>query len=121
MPHFSGATYDHELDHARLSTALGRVYDLMKDGKWRTLRDIAEHCKTSEAGASARLRDLRKTPIQRLYNVDGVHTMRVAGGLWAYKVVVCTNPPTPTEPAPNGFLFDNTVPKPERNNNAAKL
>lgn len=44
----------------RLCDAGLRVYRLMSDGKWRTLREISEATQMSEAGASARLRDFRK-------------------------------------------------------------
>lgn len=121
MPHFSGATYSAELDHARLSTALGRVYEYMKSGVWRTLREISQNTNTTESSASARLRDFRKVPFQRIYNVDQVESKRISGGLWVYRIVIGTNPPVPTEPAHDGFLFDNTPIKPERNNNSARM
>ena len=59
-PTFDGQTFDYSQDHSRLKTALERVAMLMRDGKPRTLREIADGAKTSEAGASARIRDLRK-------------------------------------------------------------
>lgn len=49
-----------KIEIQRLCDAGNRVYTLMKDGKWRTLREIADATQTSEAGASARLRDFRK-------------------------------------------------------------
>jgi len=121
MPHFSGQTYSPELDHARLSTALGRVYEYMKSEHWRTLKEIAENANTSEAGASARIRDLRKPEWQRIYKVAAVLSERRTGGLWHYRLVIGTNQPASTEPAPNGFLFDNTPINPERNNEAARM
>jgi hypothetical protein len=57
---FAGATYDPALDEHRLSKQLGRVYDCMSDGKWRTLAEIAVVAHGSEPAISARLRDLRK-------------------------------------------------------------
>lgn len=57
---FDGATFSPELDGERLGGQLVRVRDLMLDGSWRTLREIAAAVGGSEAGVSARLRDLRK-------------------------------------------------------------
>ena len=84
-PSFDGTTFDHEIDGDRLNNALGRVYRLMRDGEWRTLKQIAEQCGTSEAGASARLRDLRKEKFASL-GVKAVDAHRVDGGLWEYRV-----------------------------------
>lgn len=85
-PTFGGITYDKRLDEKRLTTALHRVFDLMKDGQWRLLAVIANDCETSEAGASARLRDLRKEQIGGKLGVKHVHRQRVTGGLWEYRV-----------------------------------
>lgn len=57
---FSGDTFEPEHDAERLSTALAKVRELMLDGKWRTLFELAAATKIPEASASARLRDLRK-------------------------------------------------------------
>jgi len=61
-PSFDGETYDPAKDKDRLKKQLGRVWDTMKDGKWRTLDEIRWVCGDgdSEAAVSARLRDLRK-------------------------------------------------------------
>lgn len=58
---FDGATIDQEFDVERLTGQLKRVYQLMSDGQWRTLREIQDIVGGSEAGVSARLRDLRKS------------------------------------------------------------
>lgn len=59
-----GSTLEPE-DVPRLARATAAVYDVMRDGVWRTLLDlgqalIARGVHMSIAGASARLRDLRK-------------------------------------------------------------
>jgi hypothetical protein len=56
-----GETYEEPRDGARLKTAFQRVKDYMESGHSHTLWEIAVACKCSEASASARLRDLRKT------------------------------------------------------------
>jgi len=70
------------LDGERLKSQLGKVFRLMSDGRWRTLAQIREQIGCgSEAGISARLRDLRKAG-------HVVLRQRVrATGLWVYKLV----------------------------------
>jgi len=77
-------------DQLRLGTQLVRVQTLMGDGRWRTLAQIAATVGGSEAGVSARLRDLRKDK----FGAHCVERHRThSGGLWHYRLV-----PTPTEP-----------------------
>lgn len=87
-PEFGGSTYSRPLDGGRLQTALGRVYRLMSDGQERTLADIAQAVGCSEAGASARLRDLRKPGFRERYPNAGVSSRRRAGGTWVYRMHV---------------------------------
>ncbi len=60
MPLFDGFTINKNLDDIRLKGLLHRVYRLMDDHRWRTLSEIQKEVGGSEAGVSARLRDLRK-------------------------------------------------------------
>lgn len=80
--HFDGATFQHPLDSRRLSKQFERVRDLMADGRWRTLGEIADTLALPEASVSARLRDLRKPQFGGFL----VENERVAGGLWRYRV-----------------------------------
>lgn len=58
---FDGKTFDARRDGKRLTTLLGEVRMLVRDGKRRTLGEIhAALGRGSEASISARLRDLRK-------------------------------------------------------------
>ncbi len=59
-PHFDGETYVPPLDHERLTKQLARVKAVMLDGRWRTLRELADETGDPESSISARLRDLRK-------------------------------------------------------------
>jgi hypothetical protein len=61
----------------RLNTLLARVYQFMRDGEPKLLREIAFSCYCGEASASARLRELRSMG----YRVD---RHKVAPGLYAY-------------------------------------
>lgn len=79
---FDGATYDPAQDGARLGRQLSAVKGLMKDGHWRSLAEISDAVNGSEAGVSARMRDLRKAKF-------GGHTIlrrRRARGLWEYRM-----------------------------------
>ena len=81
---FKGETFDAALDQKRLSGQLGRVYEVMKDGRWRTLAEIAQQAAPgTEAAISARLRDLRRKE-------NGGYTIereRVEGGLFRYRMI----------------------------------
>lgn len=86
---FDGVTYEPVKDYARLNSQLTLVVRLMRDGQWRTLKEIAFDSKGSEAGVSARLRDLRKPRYASRYpDVRAVDSRRRAGGTWEYRFVV---------------------------------
>jgi hypothetical protein len=57
---FNGAVYDPAFDDERLSKQLGRVFNCMIDGKWRTLDEISSSTHDPHASVSAQLRHLRK-------------------------------------------------------------
>lgn len=78
---FDGPSIETEDTH-RLGRQLERVKSLMADGHWRTLKAISEAVGGSEAGVSARLRDLRKPRFGGLC----VSRRRVVGGLWEYRL-----------------------------------
>lgn len=82
---FDGATFDVEKDERRLSGLPARVFHLMRDGAWRSLGEIQKITGGSEAGVSARLRDLRKQKFGG-HRVDR-RRREGADGLWEYRVV----------------------------------
>lgn len=87
---FDGVTFDPALDGERLTKQIGRVFETMRDGRWRTLHEIASteagrKAGDSEAGISARLRDLRK-PRFGAYTVDRRRRETATGGTWEYRV-----------------------------------
>lgn len=84
---FDGETYEPAEDHARLKGQLWRVFQLMSDGKWRTLAEISEDAGGTEASVSARLRDLRKEK----YGSREIERERVSGGLFRYRLVPLKN------------------------------
>lgn len=77
-------------DNIRLGSQLCAVRDVMSTGFWYSLSDLVAIAnarfamKASEAGVSARIRDLRKAKF-------GGHTIerrrRGNGGLWEYRLV----------------------------------
>lgn len=83
---FDGETFDRKLDGKRLARQLDKVRELMLDGQWRTLRQIADAIGCSESSASARLRDMRKAPPHG-YGADVKRARdRVNKALWWYKL-----------------------------------
>ncbi len=67
---------DEDRPNPARTTQLQRLKALMADGKWRTLANIATVIRSSEAGASARLRDLRK----KQHGSHEVEVRRLTGG-----------------------------------------
>lgn len=98
-PHFNGPNYDPKHDQARLTGQIARVFDLMKDGQYRTLEEISASTGDPAASVSAQLRHLRKERF-------GAHevTKRPRGdrahGLFEYRLKV-----KPKE-LPNDFFED---------------
>jgi len=82
MEDFDGKTYDAARDQKRLSTNLHRVKLELLDGKWHTIPQLARVTNGSEAGVSARLRDLRKDKFGG-YVIDRAY---VSQGLWEYRL-----------------------------------
>lgn len=76
-----GATYNRERDLSRLSAQMRRVYDVMRDGRRRTLRQLANDADCPEASASARFRDLRKLGFP-------MRDENMGGGTWHYWMAV---------------------------------
>lgn len=80
---FNGPEYLPPRDFDRLKSQLEKVFDLMIDGKWRTLARIAEATNSPHASVSAQLRHLRK-PKYGAYIVERRH---IAHGLFEYRVL----------------------------------
>lgn len=84
---FSGQTYSKKHDQKRLTGQILRIYDLMQDGRWRTLAEIERVTRDPQASISARLRDFRKERF-------GGHELNKQprgdrdNGLWDYQLIV---------------------------------
>jgi hypothetical protein len=87
---FDGETFDPSKDGPRLTNQLMRVLAVMQDGNWHTLASIAEQIsyppydRASEAGVSARLRDLRKIRFGG-YHIDRRRVKEA--GLYEYRLI----------------------------------
>ncbi len=82
---FDGASYVREFDHTRLTGQLAKVYNLMKDGRWRTLGEIESLIDEPQASISARLRDFRK-PRFNSHTVDRRPRGDRENGLFEYRL-----------------------------------
>lgn len=81
---FNGSDYDPMRDDSRLTGQLLRVWEVVKDGSWNTLDQIAAATGDPPASISAQLRHLRK---QR-FGGHKVEKHYVGNGLFQYKVTV---------------------------------
>ncbi len=86
-PDFSGPVYVPGLDKSRLNAQMARIFDLMRDGVWRTLAEIEAATGDPPASVSAQLRHLRKSRFGG-HTVDKKRRGEASRGLWEYRVVV---------------------------------
>lgn len=84
---FDGADYVPERDNKRLTSQINNIFNLMKDGKWRSLNKIAVITGYPEASISAQLRHLRKTR----FGSHIVKRRHVKNGLNQYSLIVNKN------------------------------
>lgn len=85
---FDGATYEPKRDYVRLKGQMLRVFEIMKDGRWHTLSELSTKVEGSEAGVSARLRDLRKSR----FGSRQIERDHVSHGLFRYRMVLQDGP-----------------------------
>lgn len=92
QPHFSGSDYVELRDGKRLTGQVGRVYDAMADGNWRTVTEIRReitdkfHDLDPETSISAQLRNLRKKEFGS--NVVNKRQRGEQTGLYEYRLEV---------------------------------
>lgn len=84
--HFNGSNYEPKLDDARLRGQIKRIYEVMKDGKWRTLGEIEALTGDPPASISAQLRHLRKARFGG-FEVNKQQRGLREGGLFEYQVL----------------------------------
>lgn len=82
---FDGAAFNQELDGKRLTKQIYRIFDLMKGGKYFTLREIEDLTGYPQASISAQIRNLSKP---RFGSHPHHKRRRDGGGTWEYKLIV---------------------------------
>jgi len=80
---YNGPCYIPEFDLDRLNGQILRVFNVMKDGRWRTLNQIAVQTGDPSPSVSAQLRHLRKEKFGG-FNVKK-HRIQETG-LWLYQL-----------------------------------
>jgi hypothetical protein len=80
---FDGPAFDDLKDAARLTGQIARVWDVMKDGRWRTVEQIVSLTGDPANSVQAQLRHLRK-PRFGSYLVERRRVTE--NGLWQYRV-----------------------------------
>ena len=84
---FVGSDYVEERDYKRLSSQHKKVYNLMQDGRYRTLPEIADLISEPPASISAQLRHFRK----KSFGSHIVNKKYEGNGLFSYQLIVNTN------------------------------
>ena len=84
---FNGPDYDPNLDKARLTGQILRVFNCMKDAQWRTLGEIEEITRDPQASISAQLRHLRK-PRFGGYTLNKRRRGDRTQGLFEYQLII---------------------------------
>ena len=81
---FAGSDYVPKFDNERLRGQIKKVYELMKDGKWRTLDEIATKIREPHASVSAQLRHLRN---KHGMTIEKQVRGERENGLWEYQMM----------------------------------
>ncbi len=84
---FDGSDYNPEFDDKRLTGQIKRVFDCMKDGKFRTLSEIEEITGDGQSSISAQLRHMRKERFGG-NTVEKQHRGDKKNGLYEYKLIL---------------------------------
>lgn len=87
---FNGSNVSAQMDGKRLGDQLQRIFDLMKDGKWRTLKEIESITGDCTSSVSAQLRNLKKEKFGN-HAVPKQPRGKRINGLWEYKLIVNKN------------------------------
>lgn len=86
-PEFKGAHIDTAKDSKPLTEQMLRVYNVMKDGKARTVKAIAAITEDSETSVSAQLRNMRKPE----YGSMDVRLIPQGNRLYEYRLILEKN------------------------------
>lgn len=81
-PVFDGRSFVASRDQVRLWGQLEATRVVLLDHQWHTLAEIAKRVNGSEAGVSARIRDLRKAR----WGSHTIDRQYVDAGIWKYRM-----------------------------------
>lgn len=81
---FNGSDYVAARDNKRLTNQYWNIYNVMKDGTFRTLSEITQATGEPPASISAQLRHMRKTR----FGSHIVNKKYLGDGLYTYQLVV---------------------------------
>jgi len=81
---FNGPEYEPARDQKRLTGQAERIFNLMADGKWRSLAQISEATGDPQQSVSAHLRHFRK----ERFGAHTINRIHVDGGLFHYQLLV---------------------------------
>lgn len=84
---FNGSDYDRKMDDKRLTGQILRIFQLMKDGKWRTLAEIENQTADPQSSISAQLRHLRKERFGA-HEINKRPRGQRENGLFEYQLIV---------------------------------
>ena len=84
---FNGSDYSPKHDNVRLTKQIKRVYDLMKDGEWRTLGEIESITGDPQASISAQLRNCKKERFGG-HELNKKRRGDPGNGCWEYQLIV---------------------------------
>lgn len=84
---FDGSDYLPLFDQKRLSVQFLRIFECMKDAKWRTLGEISEVTKDPQASISAQLRHMRKERFG-MHEINKRRRGDPSLGLYEYQLIV---------------------------------
>ena len=85
---FQGEDYDRTRDGKRLGAQLQRVYEVMKDGRWRSHQEIVE---TLMWGGKPREKEASiARQVRYLKDIPGCYVLRRYEGNGLYRYSLCT-------------------------------
>ena len=87
---FDGSDYSPEHDKVRLTGQIEVIFNLMRDGRYRTLSEISSITGYGESSISAQLRNLRK-PKFGMHTVNKQNRGNRDKGLFEYSVITNQN------------------------------
>lgn len=86
VSHFKGHGVQTSYDETRLDSLYGKVFDLMKDQHWRTLKEIQEITGGMDGSISRMLRYMDDPYVGRHHKERRIRGDQ-DGGLWEYRII----------------------------------